>query len=230
MNIKPRYILTLGLVGLLYLMLVAPSARADSFTMELTGVGDGATADGVYVSPYQGTITDNVTHSQIFNGYVICDDFNTESYLDTPWTAVSTNAGWLNGSEKFTTSPSSYSVQQNYNAVAWLANQLLLPGNVTNGTAQTNYSFAIWDIMDGQTTDPDGGAQGLITQAFIAVNNGYVGSDVTVYTASPLDASQEFLVVNTPEPSTLLLLGAGLLFLGLAAWRKQSPQAKDLAA
>ena len=231
MNLKPRYVLTIGLVGLLYLMQVAPPAHADSFTMELTGVGNGANAAGVYVSPYQGTITDNVTHTQIFNGYVICDDFNTESFLNAPWTAVATNAGALNGNEKFQTSLSGYTVQQNYNAVAWLANNLLLPGNVTNWTTQTNYSFAIWDIMDGQTTDPDGGAQSLITDAYNAVTNGYVGSDVTVYTPTPnLNASQEFLVVRSvPEPSTLLLFGTGLLFLGLAVSRKQSPRLKDLA-
>jgi len=230
MNLKPRYILTIGLASLLYLMQAAVPVHADSFTMDLTGVGDGAVANGVYVSPYQGTITDNITHNQIFNGFVICDDFNTESYLNTPWNAISTNAGSLNGNEKFQTSLTSYTVQQNYNAVAWLANQLLLSGNVTNWTAQTNYSFAIWDIMDGQTTDPDGGAQALIASAFDAVtNHGYVGSNVTVYTPNPnVNASQEFLVVNTPEPSTLLLLGAGLLCLGLAAWRKQSPQPKEL--
>ena len=230
MNLKPRYVLTIGLVALLYLMQAAPPAHADTFTMELTGVGDGANAAGVYVSPYQGTITDNVTHSQIFNGFVICDDFNTESYLNDPWTAVATNASALNGNEKFQTSLSGYTVQQNYNAVAWLANKLLLPGNVTNWTVQTNYSFAIWDIMDGQTTDPDGGTQNLITDAYNAVTKGYVGSNVTVYTPSPnLNVSQEFLVVSTPEPSTLLLLGAGLLCLGVAAFRKQSPRPKGLA-
>jgi len=231
MNPKPRYVLTIGLLGLFCLMQAAPPAHADTFTMELTGVGDGASAAGVYISPYQGTITDNVTHTRIFNGFVICDDFNTESYLNDPWTAVATNAGALNGNEKFQTSLSGYTVQQNYNAVAWLANMLLLPGNVTNSTAQTNYSFAIWDIMDGQTTDPDGGAQGLIADAYYnVVTNGYVGSDVTVYTPSPnLNASQEFLVVNAPEPSTLLLLGLGLLCLGLAALRKQSLRPEGLA-
>ncbi len=162
---------------------------------------------------------------------MICDDFNTESYLNDPWTAVVTNAGALNGNEKFQISLSGYTVQQNYDAVAWLANMLLLPGNVTNSTAQTNYSFAIWDIMDGQTTDPDGGAQGLIANAFYnVVTKGYVGSDVSVYTPSPnLNASQEFLVVNAPEPSTLLLLGVGLFCLGLATLRKQSLRPKGLA-
>jgi hypothetical protein len=154
---------------------------------------------------------------------MICDDFNTESYLNTPWNATATNAGNLNGSEKFTTSLTGYTVQQNYDAVAWLANQLL--GNVSNPTTQTNISFAIWDIMDGQTTDPDGGAtgkNGFIAQAFAAVVGGYVGSNVEVFTPSPdMSVSQEFLVVNgptisTPEPVAAGVLGANLVtVLGL---------------
>ena len=229
MNLRQRNILTMGLLSLLYLMRAAAPARADSFSMELTGVGDGAHALGVYVSPYQGTITDTTTHTQIYSGYVICDDFDTESYLSDPFNVTSTNAGNLNGSEKFksplTTGPSAgYTVQQNYNAVAWLANQLLLPSNVTNSVAQTNYSFAIWDIMDGNTTDPDGSAISLITQAYDHVTHGYIGTDVTVYTPSPISASQEFLVV-TPEPSTLLLFSTGLLCLGFAGFfRKLLPQ------
>ena len=36
------------------------TAFAD-YTIDLTGVGNGAVANGVYVSPYQGTITGNGT-------------------------------------------------------------------------------------------------------------------------------------------------------------------------
>ena len=114
-------------------------------------------------------------------------------------------------------SSSVYSVQQNYNAVAWLANQLLLSSNVNDPIAQTNISFAIWDIMDGDTTDPDGGATALINQAFAeAVTDNYVGSNVTVYTPTPKqvhgqNVSQEFLVVNAPEPPAVAILGFDLL-------------------
>ncbi len=198
------------------LVLVFASVGFAQYTIDLTGVGDGASADGVYVSPYWGTITEG--GSTIYTGYLICDDFNTESYLYSPWSAGSTNAGALNGDQKFTAS--SYSDpfntsntvtdQQAYDAVAWLANGLLAGANVTNATAQTNYSFAIWDIFDGQATDPAGGAASLIAQAFAAAKGGYVGSDTSVYTPSPLGASQEFLVVSTPEASLPATLGVEL--------------------
>jgi len=210
-----KQICYLGIAG----FLIFASVGSAQYTMDLTGVGDGVSADGVYVSPYNGTITPDGSANPSYSGYMICDDFNTESFLGTPWTATSTNAGNLNGTEKFTTSSNTYNgvtttVQQNYDAVAWLANGLLASSNVTNATAQINYSFAIWDIFNNSTpSDPVGGASSLITQAFAAVAGGYVGSDVTVYTASDLPnhaASQEFLVM-TPEPGSPAILGFDLL-------------------
>ena len=67
----------------LCLISATPTAFAQ-YTIDLTGVGNGAVANGVYVSPYQGTITGNgASHP----GYVICDDFYTDSYLNTLWSA-----------------------------------------------------------------------------------------------------------------------------------------------
>jgi len=154
-------------------------------------------ANGVYVSPYQGTITSN---SMSYSGFMICDDFNTESYLNAPWLASMTGAGALNGTEKFpwtaTFGGSTYSAQQAYNAAGWLGNGLL--NNLNDPNTQINYSFAIWDIFDGRQMDPSGGATTLEAAAFSAVNNGYVASNVSVYTPTPLNASQEFLVVSPP--------------------------------
>lgn len=222
-----KHIILLTLAGLLTF---ACAGRAQ-YTLELTGVGDGAVSDGVYISPYQGVI--NQGGKQIFSGYMICDDFADESYLKDPWTATATNAGALNGTEMFTTSNTSYTVQQNYDAVAWLANQLLLPGNVTNPTTQTDISFAIWDIMDGQTTNPDGGTPTWIANAFNeVVSDNYVGTNVTVYTPNPNGGpghspSQEFLVVTTPEASTPILFAIDLLgFVALVGFlRKRQARA-----
>jgi hypothetical protein len=199
------------------------------YSMTLTGVApDAASADGVYVSPYQGTITGNGVN---YTGFMICDDFTDESWLGQNWNASATNAGALNGTELFKSANSA----QNYDAVAWLATQLITgsdtslggdPLNYTVASDQTNYSFAIWDIMDGQTTDPAGGAANLITLAFAAVNGGYVGNNVTVFTPQPNNGpgnspSQEFLVVGggtqggplvpAPEPASVAMLGVDLL-------------------
>jgi hypothetical protein len=219
----------LGLTGLL----AFASSGLAQYTMDLTGVGDGAVAGGVYVSPYQGTISQN--GKQLYAGYVICDDFNTNSYLDSPFSATETNANSLNGTEKFGnvqyTDPNGdgklwsagkvFTAAQDYDAVAWLANQLLANPSVNNPSSpvQAEYSFAIWDIFDGQTT---GGTatSSLITAAFAAVLGGYQGSNVDVFTPSSQNlggknASQEFLVVNGPAIATPEPAAAGLLLFDL---------------
>lgn len=213
MNRRAKVLLGLGLLA------AAPACFAQ-YALDLTGIGNGTVADGVYVSPYQGTVQGNGIN---FTGYMICDDFNTESYLNTPWTANSTAAAALDGSEKFTSSVmfggNAYTVQQAYNAAGWLANGLL--ANLSSSTTQTNYAFAIWNIFDGQTTDPSGGATALEQAAFAATTSGYAANNVSVFTPNPKNASQEFLMVR-PAPEidasaatgALTLLFGGALVLG----------------
>ena len=49
MNRRAKVLLGLGLLA------AAPACFAQ-YTLDLTGVGNGTVADGVYVSPYQGTV------------------------------------------------------------------------------------------------------------------------------------------------------------------------------
>jgi PEP-CTERM motif len=208
--------------------LAATPVFATPYTLTLTGVGDGANNGSVYYDPYVGTIT-NSSGQVIYSGYLICDDFGDQSVVGTSWGATETSAGALNGSEQFvgdsyTLGGTTYNTQQMYDAVAYLANELLQPTNVGNGTNQGNLSFAIWDITDGAAAS--GAIQSDIEAAFAAVNGGYVGSNVDVYTPDPLHTSQEFLVVDAPpsvpEPSILGLFGLGLATLGWAAVRRRS--------
>jgi hypothetical protein len=209
------------------LLVVAPASFGQTYTMDLTGVGNGTVADGVYVSPYVGTISGPGVN---YSGFVICDDFNSEAYLNQPWFATMSNAGDLNGTQKFGQSPgstvsfggSTYTIQQAYNAAGWLANGLL--ANLGNSNVQTNYAFAIWDIFDGQSTDPDGGAHALESAAFAAASSGtnsYVASDVSVFTPTAVNPTQEFLVVHTaPEiDPTLATSGIALLLGGVLVLR-----------
>ena len=210
---KFKVFLGLGLIT------IAPAAFAQ-YSMTLTGVGNGQVADGVYVSPYQGTITGN---GMSYSGYMICDDFYTDSFLNSSWSASMTNAGALDGTEKFpstvTFDGNTYTAQQAYDAAGWLANGLLANPSDTN--SQVNFSFALWDVLDGQRTDPNGGAAALEASAFAAASNGYVANNVSVFTPRPLNASQEFMVVSprlqAPEiDPTSLASGLTLLLGGLA--------------
>ena len=226
MNVKLKSLLALSLLA------GAPAAFAQ-YTMNLTGVGDGVTAGGVYVSPYQGTIQQGA--STIYSGYMICDDFNTPSSLNTPWAAnASSSNGVLTGGEKFGSvmfGGNTYTAQQAYNAAAWLAVQLVQPSNVTNAGTQVTDSFAIWNIFDSGkagsslTATQQAAVSSAETAAFTHDNT--VESNVTVYTPSAsnpkgISQSQEFLVVNpqsapemdaTSAASGLTLLLGGLTLL-----------------
>jgi hypothetical protein len=193
------------------LLFGAHAALAQTYTMDLTGVGNSTVAEGVYVTPYVGTITGNGLN---YSGFVICDDFNHESYLNSPWTVTQTNAGALDGGERFTFNGNTVTAQQAYNAAGWLANGLL----ANYGTsAQTNYAFAIWNIFDGQQMNPNGGSIALEQAAFTAVSSGYVASNVSVFTPTSSSSSspQEFLVVNpAPEIDPALATSSMTLLLG----------------
>ena len=123
----------------------AAPAAFPSVTMELTAAGPNSLA-GVYIGPYTVTIDGVPTQA-------ICDDYETETYFSTPWTAnVSTLADGLTG-KKFAGQADALT---KYKEVAWLSLQLFNPtsscapgfacGAGSNNTA--DIQFAIWQIFD----------------------------------------------------------------------------------
>ena len=208
-------------VSIVAVLCFAPLALAQ-YSMTLTGANpNGFSNGGVYVSPYTATITNGAT--TVYNGYVICDDYATESLLNSTWDVNVSPVSPLNGTEKFSIPNSTYydatkSAQDDYDAAAYLAVQLL--ANMNNYNLASAYSYAIWTIFDSAALSHYVGTQSdvtnLITDAFAQTASGYNGPNVMVYSPVPSSASQEFLVVQTvqtPEPSTLVNLAFDLTAL-----------------
>jgi hypothetical protein len=167
----------------LSLITVGPGAFAlapsDQYTLDLAGAGNG---------------TSN-------SAYAICDDFVTAAYLRTPWQACMTNAGGLNGPEKF-------------------SGKAAFEGSANNPNVQVNDAFATWDRFDGRQTASSGSAAALETPAFSVINKGYVASDFKpTFTLPP-----QFLAVSAPlrapeiDPASAMS-GLTLLLGGLAVAR-----------
>lgn len=215
---------TLGILAILLGM--ALPLRADT-AMTLTGAGAGNVLDGVYTSPYTGTV------GGVANTPVICDDFADDSYVGESWSATVSSVASLAGNVKW---GSETNAQQNYEIAAWLVEDLL---STSNKTATEDISFAIWLSLDPDvasyltSTYPDPGtlaaAQGWIATAQNAITTQDLTAadfaNVLVYTPvtgtavncegglCPANSPQEFLVVRTPEPGSLVLLLGGLIAL-----------------
>ena len=189
--------------------------------MKLTGVGNGYVMGGVYVGPYTATIGGVPTE-------VICDDFTTDISVGMTWTADTNTLSQVtpSGPQKFTTPEwQGYTIQNEYDAAALLAEQLMQPSNMNNPALAGYYSYAIWTIFDPSAVNGYGVGHALTptqvydvdalrTSALANAAGGQAPSgSVTVYTPNPLRASQEYLVVSTPEPPAPATLGFDLLAL-----------------
>ncbi|HXX43430.1 MAG TPA: PEP-CTERM sorting domain-containing protein [Candidatus Acidoferrales bacterium] len=195
------------------LLAFVPSASAD--TIELTGVGNNGSYDGIYVGPYLATV------DGVQNTPVICDDFSHESSLWQPWSAnLSTAPTFAN--VRFATG--------NYEDVAYLANLLFGVGG--NNAEADALQFAIWYINDPKdvtnflgasnpfltdSTDIDG-VMYWVDQAETYATPASL-SNIEILTPCSGGDPQEF-IVRTPEPSTVLLLALGLCGLFLLKRRK----------
>jgi hypothetical protein len=198
------------LLLLLPLFLVAAlPAKADQDSVWVNG-SYSSVSNGYGIGPYGGTL--NGVATQFF-----CVDFNNQISGNTGWTANVTNL----------TSSTGYGQtfqgnQTFYLEAAWLITQMMNPKNSQAMDAQ--FQWAIWflSLTKAQQNSlfPDYSTDLYWDQqALNAVDGGFTASGWQILTPTG-DYGQEFLIppgAATPEPSTILLLFAGLAaFLVLA--------------
>jgi len=106
-------------------------------TMELTGVGDSALFNNVYVDPYTATV------NGVPNVMVLCDDWSNNTYFYETWQYKAINLSTV-GTQGM---PMFGNKQPLYTEEAWLASQLW--ANPTDYTTQVEVSFAMWDLTYG---------------------------------------------------------------------------------
>src|ERR1700688_642477 len=204
------------LAALAMLLFLAPAAFADS-TIAINGTY--AFANGGYgIPPYGGTLNG---HAAEF----YCVDFSHDISAGDTWNAVVTNL--VSGSNysptylyNSTLTNPKLAAFHTYEDLAWLITQMQ---GTTNQTTQAADQWAIWSLSGGASHDPFTGANSataLLTDAANAVNGGWTAQGFEILTPDKGQYGQEFLV-QTPEPSGLLLLGVGLCGLFLFSYREK---------
>jgi hypothetical protein len=183
------------------LLLCSFSVKADTATVYFNG-GYDFSDHGYAIPPYQGTLNGQ---SESF----YCVDFSHDITGNTSWQATITTLGP-------TTNYSGTRLDNGteYMEIAWLLDQSLA---TTNKTTQAELQWAVWSLSGGG--NPYGTNSILLTDASNAVKNGFADDGWEILTPTG-NYGQEFMV-RTPEPSTLFMLGGGLIGLLFLRRRQQ---------
>jgi hypothetical protein len=204
--------LAMSVMVALALTTAAMAGTIDTITFKnATGVAYG----NVYVGIYQGTIYNGLT-TTITD--FICDDFDHEIGSGDFWKAYVGSTSPVSSTVRFgpgdTTDPDLQNLtrQEDYNMVAYLAEQIFADPNDTSGN-WGNLAWAIWSINSSeayQSSYDTPLVQVFLTDAFNArdTNNG----NLIVYTPTG-QLGQEFLAQDpnpTPEPASMVLFGTAL--------------------
>jgi hypothetical protein len=204
------------------LLLCTGNAKADTASVYVSGSYAFAN-NGYGIPPYGGTL-----NTQPASFY--CIDFNHDISGNTSWSAIVTS---LTPSASYSNTllkdPSVY-LEMAYLVSEMMATSQTLPNYQM---IEADYQWAIWSLSVGNNpsnpSNPDGMNATLIGDAQTAVAGHWTPTGnweilTPIYGSSPQYPNsaygQEFLVMATPEPSSILLLLAGLILFVLVALKK----------
>ncbi len=170
-----------------------------------------------YVGPYGLTINGQRTPAMCMNDYNnVAGTWNANA---TPVNSQDLSNTYL-GNRSYTVAGHSYSSAQVYAGEAYLFTELIAPG-----ADRIDLQDAAWTIMDyvtGHTPHATGAAIDSIIADVISHSGSFktAGYEILSQANPGANPEQEFIVA-TPEPSTLMLLGAALSVVGIVRFGRR---------
>ena len=200
----------MGLKRLGYLLLVVGVLTFASATKADTVAVNGSysfASNGYGIAPYGGTLNGQ---SESF----YCVDFAHDITGGMSWGVTTTSLTGSNFSSTRLWSTLGSGTQTAYLEMAYLVTQMM---GSTSQLQQAEDQYAIWSFTGGP--DPYGTDSSIVAAALAAVQAGFSGQGFEILT--PTGSTGQEFIIQTPEPSVLLLLVIGIMVLGLMFRKNQ---------